>query len=259
MLDRPSTLLKTGPKRFWTTREEKILRENYTERGAEACAELLPGRSVGAVHQHAQKLDLKGRAFVNLGFRQRWETSDHIDAVIRRAYQGEPKKHLIAKTAQIVCRPRWWVSKRASQLGIVAPRFKEPAWTPEEIELIDGNAHKHPQTIARILKRAGYQRSPTAVTVKLKRIGAVREDPDHYTARGLAIVFGIDVKSVTRWIESGWLKAGRRGTDRSQAQGGDMWWIRRKDVRRFVIGNVAAVDFRKVDKFWLVDLLTGGD
>lgn len=248
---------KTGPKRFWTTREERVLRENYTEHGAERCAELLPGRTMGAVHQHAQKLGLKGKQFANREFRQRWTTSEQIDAVIRRAYQGEPQRHHIAKLAQTVGRPRWWVSKRASQLGIVAPRFKELPWTQAEVELAENNAHKHPQTIARMLKRHGFKRSPTAIIVKLKRLGAMRDDPDHYTARGLAELFGVDAKGVTRWIEKGWLQAKHRGTDRKDVQGGDMWWIHRKHVRRFVIENASAVDFHKVDKFWLVDLLAG--
>jgi hypothetical protein len=60
---------------------------------------------------------------------------------------------------------------------------------------------------------------------------------------------------VTGWVNKGWLRAARRGTERTPQQGGDEHWIHMRDVRRFVIDNVAAVDFRKVDKFWLVDLL----
>jgi len=249
---------KAGSKRFWTTREEKVLRENYAEHGAEHCATLLPGRPIGAVYQHAHKMGLKGKHHTNPDFRKRWTTSEQIDAVIRRAYQAsEPKRDLIAKTAQAVGRPRWWVSKRAQALGIVAPRFKEPPWTQAEIDLAEAHAHKHLATIRRILKRHGFSRTETAIKVKLVRLGAMREDPNHYTAHGLAKLFGIDVKSVTRWIETGRLNAKRRGTDRGDKQGGDMWWIHRKQVRRFVAENVAAVDFRKVDKFWLVDLLVG--
>lgn len=36
------------------------------------------------------------------------------------------------------------------------------------------------------------------------------------------------------------------------------WSVREHHLRRFVIENVALIDFRKVDKFWLVDLLTSG-
>ncbi len=32
-----------------------------------------------------------------------------------------------------------------------------------------------------------------------------------------------------------------------------------EDVREFIIRYVAVIDFRKVDKFWLVELLTGKD
>ncbi|MFC0243657.1 hypothetical protein [Rhodopseudomonas telluris] len=43
---------------------------------------------------------------------------------------------------------------------------------------------------------------------------------------------------------------------RTAAQGGDEWSIHRRAVRAFVIDNIASVDFRKLDKFWLVELLT---
>ncbi|KKK66329.1 hypothetical protein LCGC14_2965200 [marine sediment metagenome] len=56
----------------------------------------------------------------------------------------------------------------------------------------------------------------------------------------------------------GWLKVDRRGTERTPVQGGDMWWIRYAEVRRFVVDNAVAVDIRKVDKFWFIDLLAGG-
>lgn len=70
---------------------------------------------------------------------------------------------------------------------------------------------------------------------------------------------GVDAKVVTGWITKGWLKAQRRGTDRTEAQGGDQWWIHRRDVRTFIIQNAAAVDLRKiVDKEWFVDLLANG-
>jgi hypothetical protein len=43
------------------------------------------------------------------------------------------------------------------------------------------------------------------------------------------------------------------------ANGGDEYWIHRHDVRAFVVANVAAVDLRKVEKFWFVEMLAGKD
>ena len=40
-------------------------------------------------------------------------------------------------------------------------------------------------------------------------------------------------------------------------QGGDMWWINRTDIRRFVMAWTAHVDIRKItDKDWFIDMLT---
>src|SRR3546814_1003769 len=80
---------------------------------------------------------------------------------------------------------------------------------------------KKPGAIAAILRRRGFQRTVTAVVVKTKRLALDRTDVDHFTATALAGVMGVDAKTVTRWIEVAGLKAERRGTDRTAAQGGE--------------------------------------
>lgn len=247
---------RAGAKRFWTGREELILRNTYPVGGLAAALEKLPGRSAGAVYQRANALDLK--APTETRPRQRWVSNDHLDALIRRTYEGKPDKGAIKRLAQQTGRPRAWLRSQAVKLGCAIPRFKEPRWTDAEREIVQEHAHRHPGTIVRRLKVAGFTRTETAVAVQIKRLGACTQDPDHYTACGLASLFGVDSKVITGWIEKGWLQARRRGTERVAAQGGDQWWIHRRAVREFVVGNVAAVDIRKADKFWLVDLLAGG-
>jgi hypothetical protein len=61
------------------------------------------------------------------------------------------------------------------------------------------------------------------------------------------------------WIESGDLKAIRRETARTELQGGDIWFIEKTAVKAFIIQNIGIVDIRKVDKFWFVEMLTGGE
>jgi hypothetical protein len=35
------------------------------------------------------------------------------------------------------------------------------------------------------------------------------------------------------------------------------WLVKEKDLRKFVINYTAHLNFARIDKFWLVDLLTG--
>lgn len=250
---------KTGRRRFWTTREEKILRENYSSLGLADCLNLLPGRSASAIYSRANQLDIRKKSARDRDFRtEKWTSTDQIDAVIRRVYQGNPTKGMVLNCARILGRPRWWVSKRAVKLGLVVPRFKEPTWSDNEIEYVAENAHKSASALRRGLKARGFARSETAILVKLKRIGIPtgrNADTDHYTANQLSLLFGVDGHAVTTWIKRGWLKATKRGTARTERQGGDENKVHRKAVRAFIIDNVALIDFRKVDKFWVVDIL----
>jgi hypothetical protein len=243
---------REGARRFWTGREEKLLRQHYPDGGVSGCLSVLPGRTAKSIYQRAGALGLRvpgndGKVHE----RKHWGSSDQIDAIIIRTYQTKPDKRAVLHCAQLVGRPRWWVSKRALKLGLVVPRFREPEWSETELDLISSQAHKHPKTIQLALKRAGFARTEAAIVVRLKRLGADRTDPDHLNANQLATVMGVDRKTVAAWITKGWLKAKRREATALD----DFWWIHRRDIRRFVVENVAAVDLRKVEKFWFVDLL----
>lgn len=80
---------------------------------------------------------------------------------------------------------------------------------------------------------------------------------DGYSSRALARVLGVDDHFVTRCIERGDLRAEKRGTERTPQQGGDAYWIKTKHVREFLIGNVSILSLGRMDKRWLVDVLTG--
>jgi hypothetical protein len=245
--------MRSGARRFWTGREEKILRTHYAAGGVEACLPLLPGRTAKSIYQRAGQLGLKTPRSVEWPKYERHTTNEHIDAAIRRVYQRAPEKGDIQRLAVAVQRPRAWVSKRAVALGLVVPRFKAPPWSAEENQILADRAGQHFRTIRAALSRAGFQRTETAISVQSKRLRISREthDPDVYTARTLAEMFGIDSHAVTAWVEKGWLRA-KKGEGVT-----GKWLIRRKDVRAFVVENAAAIDIRKVDKFWFVDLLAG--
>lgn len=249
---------KLPDKRFWTGREIKALKGAFPAGGLAACLQVLPGRSASSIYQKARLEGLVSPATAKRGPvpRQRWRSNEHIDRIIVEAYGRVREAKDIVRLAKTVGRPRWWVGKRAAALGCISPRFRESAWSEAEIALVAEQAHRRPSFLRALLKRNGFVRSETAIAVKLKRIEADREDPDHCTATGLAGIMGVDAKTVSGWIAKGWLTASRRGTERVAAQGGDQWWIDRRHIARFIVENVAAINFCKVDKFWLVELLT---
>lgn len=99
------------------------------------------------------------------------------------------------------------------------------------------------------------RRTTNDVVLKLSRRGIERDWGEGYTSSSLALLMGIDDKTVLRWISKGWLKAYRRMTDNGDH--GHLYAIHLPQVRRFVMDNPAAVDIRKVDKLWFIDMLAG--
>ena len=242
---------------FWTNKEVEIVRAHYPAGGAVACVPLLPRRSKGSICQQARHL---GLFYGNNRPRPRkiWETSAEIDRLIVECCQRCEGKATLKKLAQRISRPYWWAKKRAVALGVSSPSLagnKEQEWSAAELALLQDQSHKSPDVIARLFRQHGFQRSATAIVVKRKRMRFSTVDTDHFTASQLAAEFGVDIKAVTRWIEKGWLQAKRRGTERTAAQGGDQWWIKRSQVKKFVVESIGVIDIRKVNKVWFVDLL----
>jgi hypothetical protein len=196
----------------------------------------------------------------------KYRFTPEMDSRIRDVYRKNDGKRseravpLVRELAASFGMPRWRVTNRAREIGAYEPRVKEPVWSEAEIDLLHENFHKHPEVIRKIFKKHGFVRSVTGIIVKRRRLGLLqsfRASEGLYTSRALAQCLGIDDHSVTGWIKKGWLKAKRRGTDRTPQQGGDMYEITEKDVREFIVENVGVIDIRKVDKFWFVDLVAG--
>ncbi|SCX40588.1 hypothetical protein SAMN05720354_103136 [Nitrosospira sp. Nsp1] len=238
---------------FWTTKEEQVLRERYQSGGAIECSSELPNRTILSIYAHAAKIGLKTSAR-----KPPYKSSEHIDQAIRVTYQSTPKKGDIEALASRIMRPRWWVSRRAWQLGLVVPRFKEEPWSDVELELLDRHAHKNPEVIKLIFKKNGYERTATAIVNKRKRLELglkLNPDPDHLTARQVAGLMGVDSGTVKRWIELEGLPAVRQGTKRTPQQGGDLWRINVRKLRLWIGSHAVQVDLRKVDRFWFIDLM----
>ena len=190
--------------------------------------------------------------------RRKYVFTDQIDQLIREIYLSHPDAKTrpgIRLLAKKVDMPHWALKKRARELGLA--RTKEKPWSEAELEILVRYAWMSDERIRLKLKAAGYPRTVTGIHLKLKRM-RFKHDPSFYSANGLAQALGIDSHAVTRWIKCGHLKAQLRGTARGEQQNGDIYLIREKDVRRFILEHPTDIDLRKVDQLWFLDLITNG-
>ncbi len=178
------------------------------------------------------------------------------DYMIRDAYSRQRMGDRSALKA--ISRELGWtrsaVCKRGAELGVA--RVKEKSWSEEEKSVLEQFGHLA-QGIQRKLSEAGYARTIAAIQVKLNR-DRIKSNLEGYSACQLAGALGLEVRKVLRWIQQGYLKAERRGTGRTPQQGGDMWWIPDRNVRRFVLRFPQEIDLARVEKIWFLNLLTDG-
>ena len=190
--------------------------------------------------------------------RRKYTFTDQIDQLIREVYLRRPDSKTrpgIRVLAKRVGIPHWALKKRARELGLA--RTKELPWSEPELEILARFAWMCDERLRLKLKTAGYARTATAIHLKLKRM-AFKNGAGFYSANSLAQALGIDPHAVTRWINAGRLKATLRGTARGERQNGDIYLIREKDIRRFVLEHPCDIDLRKVDQLWFLDMLTNG-
>lgn len=192
--------------------------------------------------------------------KKKYVSNDFIDQRLRALYRESPDRkrnsgQSVKKLAAQIRWPVWALRVRARQLGIA--RTKDRPWCERELNILQRFAWMCPSRIQMKLKAAGFHRTQTAIDIKLDRTYARRNTP-FFTATSLAGLFGVDGHVVTRWIKLGYLAASRRGTDRHEGNGGDMFQIHEKEVYKFVLARPTEIDIRKVDQMWFLDLVTEG-
>ena len=241
----------------WSRSDVELLRREYPTADLDELARRL-GRKKSAVQGKASQLGVRRRVPLRHKVGVRYARTPEIDAEIRRVYQQpQLKRGQVNALAKRIGWPRWAVSTRARSLGLTIPRFKEADWSERELHILQLNGWRSPLAIQARLKTARSRRTLTGIVLKRNRMHLTAKYLNGYSSRLLAEAFGIDSKTVTEWIERGWLKAVRRRSSRTPQQGGDTWWIKGKDVRAFIIGHAEMLDLGKVNRSWFVDILTG--
>jgi hypothetical protein len=240
--------------RFWTEAENNILRRYFPDGGMPAVGAHLPNRSRSSIYAQANKLGLSRNGVQARA--PRIETSPEMDDRIRARWPELSGRGAVAAFADELEVPRWWLSDRAQKMGLIVAHKKEPNWTTAEEDLIRKVPLHNLDRCAAIFREHGFQRSPTSIAVKAKRLSLSRRATrTTFSGTGAARLLGMDNKTVTAWCVAGDLKASRRGSKRLPQQGGDAWEIEPHDLRQFIMDNLARFDIRKVSKVEFCELL----
>ena len=244
---------------YWTTTEDRTLREVYPLEGPRGCVERLPGRTYSAIVTRAAAAGLK---FVGTrtSSKKKHEMTPEIERDIREVYATKPERGAVGALAAKHGVPGWWLKRQASKLGVSRPARKDPPWSETEEAILREHHGRAPEFIQRRLREAGHSRTLLAITVRRKRMQLSPRPAEYYTAQEVAKMLGVSgSKTVTYWINAGWLDASRMRTNRTEAQGGDCHWIHERDLRAFVLENPHLVDLRKIqDAEWFIHLVAGG-
>jgi hypothetical protein len=154
--------------------------------------------------------------------------------------------------------PRWYIKRKAQEMGL-ARCHKQPDWSEWEVSYL----HEHFPSkgfvaIQNGLKRinGGILRSVTAITLKKKRLH-INKRSDGFTMRMVEDLLGADHHKIEKWVHWGWLQDGRKGTERTEVQGGDMHHFETKNLKDFVINHPFEIDIRRVESLSFIQLLSG--
>jgi len=185
-------------------------------------------------------------------------TPDEI-RIIQENYNGTTlRTNKILRLIGLEKYPRWYIKRKANEMGLSQCK-KNPDWSEREIEFLhDKYPRKGWTAFIRGLQRinGGIYRSATAIQLKAKR-EHINKRSDGFTMRMTEELLGKDHHRIQAWIERGWLISNRKGTRRTEAQGGDMHHIEAKDLRAFVIAHPDEIDLRKVEPFNFIQLVAG--
>lgn len=150
--------------------------------------------------------------------------------------------------------PRWAVYQRALKISAVKSSHQKKVWQDDEIQILEKNAQYAPLTIRKRLEKAGFQRSTASIVLKRKRLRLL-SNLKGMSACLCAEFLGVNLKGVIKHIQAGLLMAEIIRQDR---QGKLNYFIREKDIRKFIIENPGLIDLRKVEKHYFIELLANG-
>jgi len=174
----------------------------------------------------------------------KYPVTPEIAGLIKNVYQTSTGNGEVKALARRIGYPRSRITKYAILQGWQPKTRKQPSWSPAEIRILEKYAYLGPDRIRLYLKKRGFERSISGIVLKRKRMRLLR-NIDGHSARQVAECFGVNEHLITNAIKTGRLKAERRETGRTELQGGDIWFIRERDVKQYIIENIHELIFAK--------------
>jgi hypothetical protein len=240
------------PTQPWTDESRRQLRDLWAD---------TPIKEIGVIMGRTAS-SVRGEAFrMKLPCKQEWVrvlATPALDKAITAAYCGTQRNYT-ARVAEKFGVSKGWIKYRARVLGLTRSNGNADAWTPEEDAMIeDLHDRGGARYVSQQLKKAGFIRSTNAVESRLHHIGLSWRNRDIYNATEFSKLMGVDFKTVTHWIRTGYLKAHRENV--SGLHNSDEPWnymITHRHAREFLRQHVARYRLSTVDRYWFVATVAG--
>jgi hypothetical protein len=181
---------------------------------------------------------------------RKYTFTDAQNALIRKAHRKKNNLKALWKTGAFGEIPYAICKRQQYILGLIRSEPNQN-WTDAEEAIVLEHAGKALETIVKKLKAQGYHRTPTAVRIRLWKLGMDGRQGD-WTASQIAQGLDIDEHVVMTWVRRGFLKASHTaGPDRPH------WYVTSKDLRRFLIEHPFMAAHGDMRLVWVITLLSG--
>ncbi len=177
--------------------------------------------------------------------------TDYARRLLLERYDGTTGA--IDELVRLLGVPRQRIHSWARRLGLTR-KICLP-WTAAEDAYLEEWAARLP--VEQMARHLG--RSWKTVRQRMDLLGATKQRAG-YTVASLASALGCSEAPIRDWIARGWLKATRRQSERTSAQGGDFWLITDDQLVEFVLrhGEAMRVHWTQIRWNWLISVLRGG-
>lgn len=237
----------------WTKEELEILHEEFFRgRGyAKRTAKRLGNRSDVSCQHKAQRTGL------TRDYRHWTIQEDEILEECYASYAGQRAGHLqkAADRLKQYGRTKEACYQRAKVLGLARkPRL---IWTDEELDLLDAMAGVPLRRIWRVFRGRGFNRTLTAIRTQQQIHGiSQQESVEFFSCRAIAECMQVSIDTVRYWIRMGHLRAKRERMCSVYDSDPKRFYVKRADLRHFLIYQIPVWHRANPDKPWLIDMIT---